>query len=36
MADRAPAQGLAGDVHDSSVGFTPFPAQGLRWSPGSF
>jgi len=36
MADRAPAHGLAGDVHDSSLVFTPFPVQGLRWCSGSF
>jgi len=36
MADRGPAQELAGDVHDNSLVFTPFPPQGVRWSPGSF
>lgn len=35
-ADRTPAQELAGDVHDNSLVFVPFPAQGLRWSPGLF
>lgn len=35
-AERGRAPELAGDVHDSSLAFTPFPVQGLRWSPGSF
>ena len=36
MADRARAPELTDDVHYGFVVLVPFPAQGLRWSPGSF